>query len=285
MKRENSIRAHFEVARIAIRAVITGSKPMQMICSDPGLGKSQAVEEECRKAGIKASHVTPTNVASFVKELYDHRNKPVAIFDDCDRLLRSETCANIAKMAFGPQRMVIHNTVEARKNEQRRKNGDPKYDSGIPPQRFHFRAKLIWCSNLNFSDPAIIKSHMKPHFQALVSRGLHPIWIDSSNIEELFEYVIWLGTEGGMLNKKGMSKSVSEEAMNWFITNRNRLQEISPRQLLHVATIIRDMGFDERTKRVLLRLLLSSKEEHNISSAPLLEIVGCNRWKAKTQAH
>ena len=285
MKPDNSIYAQFEILRITIRAVLSGPKTMQMICSDPGLGKSQAVEDECRKAGIKASRVTPTNVASFVKELYDHRNKRVVIFDDCDRLLKSETCANIAKMAFGPQRMVIHNTVEARRNEQRRKNGDPKYDPGIPPQRFDFHANLIWCSNLNFTDPAIIKSHMKPHFQALVSRGLHPIWIDSSNIEELFEYVIWLGTEGGMLNRKGMSKSVSEEAISWFITNRNRLKEISPRQLLHVATIIRGMGFDERTKRVLLQLLLSSKEEHNIPSASLLEIVGCNRWQGKTQAN
>jgi hypothetical protein len=217
-----------------------------------------------------------------VRELYRHRHQPIIFLDDCDKLFRSETIANIAKMAFGPQNLVIFSSVEAIKNGERKASGSPKYDPTIPPVRFSFRGKLIWCSNLNLTEEKIVAAKMLPHFRALLSRGLDPIWIDTSDSVELVEYVVWLATEGGMLNKEGFSRPVSEEAVNWFITNRNRVKEISPRQLARAARTIRDFSNNETMKQALLGLMLGRDRKQIIPEMAFMENIGRNKWRVKT---
>jgi hypothetical protein len=283
MFEENKIRAQMEIARMAIRAVTHGSKRMQLLCSPSGLGKTTLVLEELRRAGIRAAqYVSPTSASAFVRELYRHRHQPIIFFDDCDKLFRSETIANIAKMAFGPQNLVIFSSVEAIRNAERKTSGSPKYDPTIPPVKFYFRGKLIWCSNLNLTDEKIVATKMLLHFRALLSRGLDPMWIDTNDTVELFEYVVWLATEGGMLNKEGFSRAVSEEAINWFISHRNKVTELSPRQLVRAARIIKDFARDETTKQGLLGLMLGQDRKQIIPEMSLMENIGRNQWRSKT---
>jgi hypothetical protein len=265
----NGVREQLDMARDAIRAVARGHKPMQMIGSDPGLGKTYMTLQELKALGIRVENVAPANDTAFVKTLFDHRNDEILVLDDCDALARSERVAGIAKMAWGLSRLVIRDTVEARKNALA---DDCKRDPTIPPPRFEVRCRLIWLTNIDFTDPANVEKHMAPHFRAMCSRGLHPIWIDTSDVDDLFRYCIWLGTEGQMLRNLQLRKADAEKAIAWFIENRNHLKEVSPRQLVHVATLIQ--GRSDQ----LLRLLRHDQPNWHIPARPIPRIIGAGKW-------
>ncbi len=80
----SSVREQVDMARHAIRAVAQGRKPMQLIGSEPGLGKTYITLQELRRLGIKVENVAPANPSAFVKTLFDHRNDEVLVLDDCD---------------------------------------------------------------------------------------------------------------------------------------------------------------------------------------------------------
>src|SRR5262245_64168185 len=69
----NPIRGQMELAKGAIRAVMRGDKKMQMICSNPGIGKTWTTDKEFRKAGHKISalgNIAPQNGFAFCKVLW-----------------------------------------------------------------------------------------------------------------------------------------------------------------------------------------------------------------------
>jgi hypothetical protein len=269
----NFVREQIEAVRHLIRAVGRGDKLMQLICSEPGMGKSYIVKQELRRLGHKVENVAPANESAFVKALYDHKDDPVLVLDDCDALARSERVAWIFKMAFGPDRVVVHHTVEARKNEQA---DDDRYNPNIPPQRFPITCRLIWLSNINFTDSTNVKNHMAPHFRAMCSRGLDPFWIDTSDEDDLFRYCIWLGTSGNMFSR--MRKPIAEAAVEWFIVNRNRLIEVSPRTLMRAAEYFQQRLGD--AEPYMLGRLLSVKQERNLPGMPIPKIIGAGKWTA-----
>jgi len=279
LPQKNAVREQIEAVRHLIRAVARGDKMMQLICSNPGIGKTWIVEQELRRLGIKVALVAPDNVAAFTKALYDHRDDQVLVLDDFDALARSERVASIAKMAWGPTRTVVRHTVEARKNTAREEAGSDKFDPSIPPGDFKIRCRLIWLSNLNYEDPAtVINARMVPHFRALCSRSLDPVWIDTSDEEELFNYCVWLGTEGNMLNNKQMKKEIAEKAVAWFIEHRNYLTEISPRRLVQAAEYFQQRLGD--AEPYMLGRLLSAKAERNLfpGGMPIPKIIGAGKW-------
>jgi hypothetical protein len=272
-RKPNVVQEQVAAVRHLIRAVGRGDKLMQLICSDPGIGKSYIVKQELRRVGTKVENVAPANESAFVKALYDHKDDPVLVLDDFDALANAVGVASIFKMAFGPDRVVVHHTVEARKNEQA---DDDRHNPNIPPQRFKIGCGLIWLSNINFTDPANVKNHMAPHFRAMCSRGLDPFWIDTSDQDDLFRYCIWLGTEGNMFSR--MRKPIAEAAVEWFIVNRNRLIEISPRTLMRAAEY-----FQQRlggAEPYMLGRLLSVKQERNLPGMAIPKIIGRGRWTA-----
>ena len=282
---KNAVREQIEAVRHLIRAVGRGDKLMQLICSEPGLGKTWIVGHELKKLGIKVEPLAPANDAAFVKALYDHRDDQVVVFDDFDALARSEGVVSIAKMAWGPTRTVVRHTVEARKNTAREEAGDDKFDSSIPPGDFKIRPGLIWLSNLNYEDPAmVINARMVPHFRALCSRSLDPVWIDTSDEEDLFRYCIWLGTEGNMLNDKQMKKEIAEKAIAWFIEHRNRLTEVSPRRLGDAAEYFQQRLGD--AEPYMLGRLLSAKPERNVlpGGMAIPKIIGAGKWTSWLRA-
>jgi hypothetical protein len=265
----NFVREQIETIRHVIRAVAQGHKPMQMIGSEPGLGKTYITLQGLKALGIRVENVAPANDAAFVKTLYDHRNDEVLVLDDCDALARSERVAGIAKMAWGLSRLVVRDTVEARRNALA---DHSKRDPSIPPPRFEVRCRLIWLTNIDFTDPTNIEKHMAPHFRAMCSRGLHPIWIDTSDVEDLFRYCVSLVTDENMLRNLQLRKPDAEKAVAWFIENRNYLKEISPRCLVHIATLIQ--GRSEQ----LLRTLRYDQPKRNIPAMRAPRIIGAGKW-------
>jgi hypothetical protein len=272
-----TVRDQIEGIRHVIAAVGRGDKMMQLIGSNPGLGKTFIVEQELRRLGIKVELVAPDNVAAFTKALYDRRDDQVVVLDDFDALARSERVASIAKMAWGPTRTVVRHTVEARKNTTREETGDDKFDPTIPPGNFTIRCRLIWLSNINFRDPANVKKHMAPHFRALCSRSLNPLWIDTGDEEDLIRYVVWLGTEGNMFCN--LKKDIAERAIEWFIQHRNNLTEISPRSLVQVADILRRRLGD--AEPYLLKQMLSREDQRRLPEMPIPRCVGAGKWTVR----
>jgi hypothetical protein len=117
---------------------------------------------------------------------------------------------------------------------------------------------------------------MVPDFQALCSRGLHPLWIDTSNAQDLFEYCIWLATEGGGLWRRKHTKEVSEETVEFFIENRLRLQEISPREMQTIAEVIQNNRYDAARKQRRLAHLLHKEnvDGRELRDVPIPKLVG-----------
>jgi hypothetical protein len=279
----NKVREQLNLARHVIRNVARGRSLMQMIGSEPGLGKTHITLQELKAMGIQVEWVAPDNVAAFVQGLYDHRDKKVIVLNDCDVLARSERVAGIAKMAWDElTRTVSRGTMKAWNNareKEREEAGDEKakYDPLIPPSRFKVRCGLIWLTNINFNDPANVEKHMAPHFRALCSRGLDPMWIDTSDTEDLFRYCIWLGTEGNMLRNLQMRKPVVEAAIGWFIENRNRLQELSPRTLRRCAeTMMQD--YTEAELELALRPFLVAEPVRSLPDVHIPKIIGGGKW-------
>jgi hypothetical protein len=220
--------------------VFTGKKTLQMFCSVPGLGKTEAVLRCGKKLGLELHYASPTTVAGFCMDLWANRDRSYFL-DDVDTLASSEPCANIAKMAFGTQRLVNCPTTKGMlKNEEFRLSGDERYDPAIPQPSFKLGPTfgLLWNTNKNFTDPSVIDKDMAPHFAALVSRGLDPLWIPNDP-QSLFDYTLWMIVGKGMLRgfrigdpnpmNGGFSAEHVNDTIQFFCKNALRLKEISPR--------------------------------------------------------
>jgi hypothetical protein len=230
--------------------VIDGKKALQMFCSVPGLGKSETVLEVLAQNKIKPHYSSPDSIQGFCADLW--RNKDTVYFlDDCDILAREEKLVNIAKMAYGPQRIVVvPSNLRIQRNEDWRISDDDRYDPDVPPPTFNLGGKhgLIWCSNKNFTDPAVIRANMKGDFAALVSRGLDPVWIPSDP-QSVLDYTIWMILDGMLRrhpqqdhgNRRGGFKlEVQQAVLDFMCNNARRLTEISPRMAWKLAMARRD---------------------------------------------
>ena len=231
-------------AKDFVELCLTGKKPMQMICSVPGIGKSELVLELLAKHGHKPYYFSPSSEEGFCADLWANRDKPYFL-DDCDVLATHRKIIGIAKMAYGPQRTVIvPNTLSIQRNERRRLDGSEKYDENIPPPTFKMEqgSALIWCANTNFTDPANLGDNVARDFAALVSRGLDAIWIPGSD-QEVFNYTIWMIVESGMLrrnpqarlNEGGFKLAHQQEVLDFFCRYANQLLEVNPRMAWRLA--------------------------------------------------
>jgi len=201
----------FESLKVAISDVATGHRRMAMFGSPPGFGKTYWAHRILRWRHAKYDESYPKDEFALVKTLWDfkRRNIGVGIFDDADSLARKETTSNILKVSFGHGGKVLFGTPTAMKNEEYRNAEDEKskrrYNPTIHPPLFPVLMRLVWLSNLNYTDPALLDA-LPEHFRALVSRGLDPVWIPGDIEHEGFEvfiYTHWAATEGNMLRGKG----------------------------------------------------------------------------------
>jgi len=282
-----TLEEQIEEAKMYIRAVATGQEEMQLICSSPGLGKSYLTTQELKKCGIEVSCQNPDNVYAFVQSLWEYRKKPVIVFDDCEKLLRNEAIANIAKQAFGPTRQVVHITKKALENEQLlKKDRDEdeddfqarrrRYDSNIPRTQFRINCRLIMLSNIDWTKEENVSEKMLVHFRALESRGLDPIWIDSSDDKELFLYTLNLAPR--MASDYGVSLSKTQRLIDWLISHRNHLREITPRTVFRLVKKFKN--FDETVTSI--RSMLMPTRQRSIPEIVPPRFIRQNEWTKAT---
>jgi hypothetical protein len=230
--------------------VVVGKKAMQMFCSLPGLGKTETVLKVFKEFNLPPHYCSPLSAGTFCTDLWQHRNRPYFL-DDCDILARSEPCANIGKMAWGPQRLVVCPLTKAiQQNEDRRLADSDKYNPNIPPPTFRVGQKhgVIWNTNKDFTDPRAVAGEMAADFAALVSRGLDPFKVPGEP-QSVFDYTVWM-ILAGMLRRHpqgdfrndrgGFRLAIQQEVLDFMCTHGRRLKEISPRMAYKLAAARRD---------------------------------------------
>ena len=244
-------------ARLAFLDVATGKRVMCLICSETGLGKSLEA-----KRAMKANNTAfyefgvTQNEYDLVSHLwsiqsgiiqYKGRRIVVIIADDKDGLARRETILNHFKRGFGgDHRSITFPSDKAFRNasykESENEKDRKKYRASIPPPSFDIEVRLIWLSNLNYTDPGIVAG-LPIHFHAMVSKGLDPYWISNDaehDGHDLFLYVHWLATERNSLGGEGYSYAVARQAVQFYVKNVHRLIDIPPRRLSLIAKMIAD---------------------------------------------
>ena len=121
----------------AITAVAKGEKMLTLVGGGTGIGKNFHARRICRKAGIKeVPEERPTTIDALVSFFWLNREKPVAVLDECDHLLRHEPTCNLLKVANGDPRVVAHAAKTSMLNEQYLAEGSRRYREYIPPTRF-----------------------------------------------------------------------------------------------------------------------------------------------------
>ena len=221
-----------------------------------GIGKSYAVFTTAKELGIEPERIRPANPQAFVEDLAEAAKlrKPVIILDDVGSILTSSQTAELIKMGWDRNRTITWRNL----NTER-------------PTQFKINSVLVWLSNANLTKET--PPAMRANLDALESRGGHQIWIEGSDKDKL-DYTVWLATEGGMLKKLFVSKKSSEDAINYFITNRNRLKEISPRTLGNIAKEIHS-GISKRD----LGIFLTDAPVRDITGFGQLKLIKPDVWK------
>jgi hypothetical protein len=259
-------------ARIAFDDTAAGNRLMCLVCGTTGIGKSLEARRALRKAKVAFEEfgITPNeydlvkNLWSIASGILSHRGRRirVAIADDKDGIAKHETILNHLKNGFGADsRQINFPSDRAYRNAEYKDSEDEKerkkYRASIPLPRFDLDVRLIWLSNINFTDPEVTAG-LPVHFHALVSKGLDPIWIDvdiANDGRALFLYVHWLATEKNSLGGEGYTYDVARAAVRFYVENVHRLIDIPPRRLSMIAKVIRDnpnpAARDERLEQML----------------------------------
>ena len=259
-------------ARLAFEDVAAGRRIMCLVCGMTGVGKTLEARRALRKAGVPFHEfgVTPSE-RDLVKLMwfitcgiitYRGRRILVVIADDQDGLARRETILNHLKGMFGSdRRRVTFPSSEALRNEEYKNSENAKdrakYRATIAPSGFDIDIRLIWLSNLDYTDPGIIAT-LPSHFHAMVSKGLDPLCIPNDAAHDgrdVFLFTHYLATEKNSLGGAGYSYEVARQAVRFYVENVHQLIDIPPRRLAMIAKVIKDnpdpAGRDERLAQML----------------------------------
>jgi hypothetical protein len=158
----------------------------------------------------------------------------------------------------------MHAAKQSVLNEQYLAEGSRRYRDYIPPTRFLLGNNMrpIMLSNKNYQDPSVIAELPIAHWNALVGRGLDPIWIptDGNDGRDLFEYTHWTATEGNMLRSLQFTWEVSRAAIQFYIEHVHKLADIHPRRLVMIAQTIRDNPDPDKHMARLNQMLRNSDQ-------------------------
>jgi hypothetical protein len=134
-----------QTAITLMSSVANGKKPVQLICSPSGFGKTSIAKAECQRRGIRferpedrvpamqralrgiasertrwklAIETRPKKVISLVRVLYrcSVLNTALLLFDDPGRVAQNEDACDILRTCLGVQRMVMYETPEITRN-------------------------------------------------------------------------------------------------------------------------------------------------------------------------
>jgi hypothetical protein len=238
------MRERFQILDDMTQASIDGVVRGMVVTGPPGVGKSYGVESILEKnslfdtlAGNKLRFETIKGASSAIglyKILYNNADKNnVLVLDDCDTVLYDETSLNLLKAALDSckKRKLCWNTDSALLRRE-----------GIPDS-FEFNGSVIFITNLKFDN---VRGKIKDHLAAIMSRCHYlDLTMDTTREKVLRCKQI---VADGMLNEYDFTDEEETDLMDFMISNKEKMREISLRMVTKLADLKKSFG-DEKWKR------------------------------------
>ena len=232
------LRARFEVLKDMTQAVKEGTVRAMIITGPPGVGKSFGVEEVLSKEDLFNTLGNKRPKYEIVKgamsaiglysKLYEFSEKGnVVVFDDCDSVLLDDLSLNILKAALdsSKKRTISWNT-----------DSRVLRTEGVP-DRFEFKAGAIFITNIKFEN--VRSKKLQDHLAALESR-CHYIDLQMDTEREKVLRIKQI-TEDGMLDSYDFEGNERDEILDFIVTNRSKMRELSLRTVLKIADLRKSM--------------------------------------------
>jgi len=281
-RESNPLWRHFEIYRHNLWSLIksdlrTRRRHILIATGRGGIGKSFIFQSMCRTHHIRhamlSSDVHPNR---FIRQLYDNRDVAMICYDDAGNADTAPAILEHLKAAFGPDRTVRHHIKGTKK--------DPP-----PPNEFKVSAALVWLTNKELhpgkTELHNVKVGQRRPFAAFLTRSTVLDMDDGVSDADVFNYTILLATTTPMFEnaKNFISVEAKTRAINWFITNRNKLVDLTPRTLDYLGgQFEQDRKREERREEgpdmgYVLAALLSPSIKRKIPGFARLNFVD-GRW-------
>ena len=234
------LRNRFEVLREMTKAVKAGTVRAMIVTGPPGVGKSFGVEEVLSKDDLfdmmgqrKPKYEVVKGAMSAIglySMLYKYSDsKSVLVFDDCDSVLLDDVALNILKAALdtSKKRTISWNTDSRILRSE-----------GIP-DKFEFKGGAIFITNLKFEN--VRSKKLQDHLSALESRcHFIDLQMDTEREKVLrIKQIVFNPESGqeGMLADYEFADNEQEEVVEYIMSNRAKMRELSLRTVLKVADL------------------------------------------------
>jgi hypothetical protein len=227
-------RARFQILTDMTKAVKAGDVRAMIVSGPPGVGKSFGVEEVLTKDDLfnalgerKPRYEIVKGAMSAIglyAKLYEFSAaNNVIVFDDCDSVLLDDIALNILKAALdtSKKRTISWNTDS---NMLRRE--------GVP-DRFEFKGGAIFITNIKFEN--VRSKKLQDHLAALESR-CHYIDLQMDTDREKVLRIKQIVADG-MLDSYEFEDFKRDEVVDFIMSNRAKLRELSLRTVLKVADL------------------------------------------------
>jgi len=227
-------RARFQILTDMTKAVKSGDVRAMIVSGPPGVGKSFGVEEVLTKDDLfnalgerKPRYEIVKGAMSAIglyAKLYEFSAaNNVIVFDDCDSVLLDDIALNILKAALdtSKKRTISWNTDS---NMLRRE--------GVP-DRFEFKGGAIFITNIKFEN--VRSKKLQDHLAALESR-CHYIDLQMDTDREKVLRIKQIVADG-MLDHYEFEEFQRDEVVDFIMSNRAKLRELSLRTVLKVADL------------------------------------------------
>ena len=228
------LRGRFNVLKDMTRAVKEGTVRAMIVTGPPGVGKSFGVEEVLSRDDLfdtlgqrKPKYEVVKGAMSAVglySKLYQYSEKGnVIVFDDCDSVLLDDLSLNILKAALdsSKKRTISWNTDSRILRSE-----------GVP-DKFEFKAGAIFITNIKFEN--VRSKKLQDHLAALESR-CHYIDLQMDTDREKVLRIKQI-TQDGMLDSYEFEDCVKDEIIDYIVTHRAKMRELSLRTVLKVADL------------------------------------------------
>jgi hypothetical protein len=199
------LRNRFTVLKDMTQAVKDGTVRAMIVTGPPGVGKSMSA-------------------IGLYSKLYHYSEKGnVVVFDDCDSVLLDDLSLNILKAALdsSKKRTISWNTDSRMLRQE-----------GVP-DKFEFKAGAIFITNIKFEN--VRSKKLQDHLAALESR-CHYIDLQMDTEREKVLRIKQI-TQDGMLDCYDFEGNEKEEIIEYIMTERAKMRELSLRTVLKVADL------------------------------------------------
>jgi hypothetical protein len=228
------LRGRFEVLKDMTRAVKQGTVRAMIVTGPPGVGKSFGVDEVLSRDDLfdtlgqrKPKYEIVKGAMSAIglySKLYEYSEKGnVIVFDDCDSVLLDDLSLNILKAALdsSKKRTISWNT-----------DSRVLRSEGVP-DKFEFKAGAIFITNIKFEN--VRSKKLQDHLAALESR-CHYIDLQMDTDREKCLRIKQIVNDG-MLDSYEFEDVQKDEVVDFIMTNRAKMRELSLRTVLKVADL------------------------------------------------